>query len=85
MHRTLNPGVVIYGKVSSCCSACAPNEVSQAEVEASVSVQRGTVHCAIDVATIRRGRSTPSPCNQYPETHQHWFLVRQDHLRKADG
>jgi hypothetical protein len=73
--------VVIYANISSCCSCCAPKAMTVQEITRDVNRQLASKHYdAVDVASIRKGRSSPSPCNIYPESRTHWFLINRQQV-----
>jgi hypothetical protein len=80
MHCVVNDSVVVYARMSSCCSACALKSATKLEVEETVNNQLNShvkPYSVIDVSTFRDRPSSPNPCNLYPDTRQHWFLIKR--------
>lgn len=72
--------VVVYGNINNmACSACAPRDMADVQVANAVAILAPPhlPHVAwqcIDVASVRRGPSSPSLCPHYPD-RLHWWLI----------
>ena len=59
------------------CSICAPNAMTQAEVEAyALQEFPGGAWEAVDKSKLGLGSATPNPSNWEPKARRHWFLMR---------
>lgn len=59
------------------CSACAPKELNEQEVEQAVFDLSGTRFVCVDRSKIIPGFSSPTHCQHSPR-RWHWFLLRDD-------
>jgi hypothetical protein len=80
-HPTIKigSGAVVFAALGGfTCSICAPNTMTQAEVEAFAETQSSMPahewQC-IDKSKLGLGSPTPNACNQEPDTRKHWFLI----------
>lgn len=73
-------GIFLYGNMGGvACSCCAPIGAPHDEITSFATEHYPPKYGSwkiVDVATVRQGPPSPTPCNQSTK-REHWFLVSQ--------
>lgn len=83
-HRGHPMTARIFAHLPFTCSVCAERSMGAADIEHEVSNQLSGDWLAVDLSRVRKGPSTPNPCNcpDAAATHLHWFLMTREIARK---